>query len=198
MADRRQPTPSAAAESATPDGETIQRQIEGLGETLRSRTAASISRMRSQVDSVRRELNAHEPGRRIQTWMQSLDYLGEKLNAIVTVRLAERRAIVRETERSLAAIQPEREIRSGREGLERLVRRIDELAGRSVEERRRRLERAGGLLHSLSPDATVKRGFSITLDKEGNPLTSVASVKSGDHLRTRLSDGEVTSIVEKA
>jgi exodeoxyribonuclease VII large subunit len=51
-------------------------------------------------------------------------------------------------------------------------------------------------MQSLSPDAVLKRGFSITIDDAGRPVTSAARVHSGDRLRTRLADGEIASRVE--
>jgi exodeoxyribonuclease VII large subunit len=51
-------------------------------------------------------------------------------------------------------------------------------------------------MHSLSPDAVLKRGFSITIDEEGRPVTSAKRIHSGDRLRTRLADGEIVSRVE--
>ena len=45
-----------------------------------------------------------------------------------------------------------------------------------------------------SPDYILKRGYSLTL-RDGKILKSAKAVKSGDHLTTRFSDGEIESEV---
>lgn len=51
-------------------------------------------------------------------------------------------------------------------------------------------------ISDASPDKLLKRGYSITL-KDGKAVTDVASLKAGDQLVTRLSKGEVRSVVEQ-
>jgi hypothetical protein len=41
----------------------------------------------------------------------------------------------------------------------------------------------------------LKRGYSVTLSASGQPVRSVADVRAGDQVRTRVSDGEFTSTV---
>jgi exodeoxyribonuclease VII large subunit len=60
---------------------------------------------------------------------------------------------------------------------------------------RRRFERAEKILAVLGPDATLRRGYSVTMDATGNLLRSVTQVKHGAHLRTRLANGELESQV---
>ncbi|KAA3804512.1 exodeoxyribonuclease VII large subunit, partial [Bacteroides ovatus] len=45
-------------------------------------------------------------------------------------------------------------------------------------------------------DKLLSRGYSITI-KDGKAVTDASSLKPGDHLITRLSKGEVRSVVEK-
>ena len=49
-------------------------------------------------------------------------------------------------------------------------------------------------LDLLSPYSVLKRGYSLTTDASGAVVKSAASVRSGDILRTRLSEGEVESV----
>lgn len=62
---------------------------------------------------------------------------------------------------------------------------------RRQREDRRRLGSASGMLGVLSPLATLKRGFTMTLDAEGRLVRHRADVASGDTLVTRFADGEV-------
>jgi exodeoxyribonuclease VII large subunit len=54
-----------------------------------------------------------------------------------------------------------------------------------------------GQLEALSPHAVLKRGYSITtLKRSGAVVRSAGDVKTGDKLITRLSDGQVESVVD--
>ena len=60
---------------------------------------------------------------------------------------------------------------------------------------RHRLELLQQRIMDASPDKLLKRGYSITL-KDGKAVTDASSLKTGDELVTRLSKGEVYSVVE--
>jgi exodeoxyribonuclease VII large subunit len=47
----------------------------------------------------------------------------------------------------------------------------------------------------LGPDATLRRGYSMTLDATGNLVRSVTQVKQGDRIHTRVTDGTIESNV---
>lgn len=196
VADRREPTPSAAAENATPDGATIRRHLEILSAALDTRTSESVARRMKSADALKRELEAREPERRIRNWSQSLDYLGERLDGIVETRLRHASSDFRMAARIFSAIQPERDIRLAQEELNFARDGLEKVFDRSVADRVQSLRSLGELLHSLSPEAVLHRGYSMTLDSAGNLVSSAKKVKSGDRLRTRFSDGEVSSIAE--
>ena len=93
-------------------------------------------------------------------------------------------------------IQPDQKLIRAREEVSRAFEAMEISVDRALSDRGKSIRNLSLLLHSLSPDATVKRGFSLTMDAAGMPVTSVASLKKGDRLKTRLSDGEVESVVE--
>ena len=45
----------------------------------------------------------------------------------------------------------------------------------------------------LGPDATLRRGYSITLDERGTIVRTIAAVRPKMKIRTRVSDGEFGS-----
>jgi exodeoxyribonuclease VII large subunit len=60
---------------------------------------------------------------------------------------------------------------------------------------RRRFERAEKILAVLGPDATLRRGYTMTMDATGNLVRSVTQVKRGDRIHTRITDGTFDSNV---
>ncbi len=81
-------------------------------------------------------------------------------------------------------------------------RRLDELDARARRAMRSQVQIEGGRLatlaaklSALSPLDVLTRGYSVTINDQGKAITAAADVKSGDTIRTRLSDGEIESTV---
>ena len=196
VADRREPTPSAAAENAVPDGESLMRHLNLLQASLSGRVEGRIDNLSRQAVALQRELQAREPGRRIQSWAQSLDYLAERLESAADLRLQAEGSRLEAQGRLLETIQPEKEIDRCTERLALSLKQLDTLLDRRLEEAGSELEHFHELMRSLSPDAVLSRGFSMTLEEEGNLVTEAASVSKGDRLKTRFPDGDVSSVAE--
>lgn len=60
-----------------------------------------------------------------------------------------------------------------------------------------KLAGAAGVIESLSPLQTLTRGYSVTINQQGNVLKSIQNVSPGDRITTILESGKLTSIVEK-
>lgn len=196
VADRREPTPSAAAENAAPDGATLLRHLGRLRDALDVRTEGALALHQRHVLSLRREIEAREPGRKIRSWMQTLDFLEERMEYLVSGRIQQARASVDAARRSLAAIQPERVVARHAGEVAFLAEALDRTAKRRLADLATRLRVAGDLMQSLSPDGVLKRGYSFTTDSEGRLITSASQVRPGELVRTRLAEGEIASRVE--
>ncbi len=196
VADRREPTPSAAAENAVPDGATLIRHLGRLREALNARSEHALALCDRHVLSLRREIEAREPGRRIRSWMQTVDFLEERMDFLVAGRLQQSRAELDGIRRALAAIQPERVLARYSEEAAALGEALDRTASRQAEEAARHLRAIGDLMQTLSPEAVLKRGYSLTSDGAGRLVTSASQVRPGDLLLTRLGEGEIASRVE--
>lgn len=196
VADRREPTPSAAAENATPDRAALLRQIESLREGVEHRLEIALESRRREVNALRREVNAHDPRRRLQSWSQSLDYLRERLETCLLSEVSERRHLFQHAERALQSISPERVLEERRERLMRFREKILQLGETRLQRDRQKSRALGELLRSLSPELTIRRGYSLTLDAKGNLVTAASQVARGDRIRTRLAEGEVESVID--
>jgi exonuclease VII large subunit len=50
-----------------------------------------------------------------------------------------------------------------------------------------------GILRVLGPDATLRRGYSITMNEHGKIIRTIAAIQSKMKIRTRVSDAEFGS-----
>lgn len=66
----------------------------------------------------------------------------------------------------------------------------------TLESKKLMLGAAVGRLESVNPMSVIRRGYSMTLDENGNIVSSVSYVKSGDGISVRVRDGSIFARVE--
>ncbi len=209
-ADRRAPTPTAAAEMAVPVRADL---LERTG-TLEHRLGASFRRLiaerRVRVDGLGRGLPAARD--RLTTASQRLDDWSERLGRGVRGRLhGERRAVGRLRPlrpRQLLALKRQQfghaagrlsadrlaeRIGHAREAAYLLSRRLDRAMQAVFHQRTTRIETAARLLEGYSYRGVLARGFAVVRDKRERPVTSVAAVKPGAALSLEFRDGRAAA-----
>ncbi|TMP91533.1 MAG: exodeoxyribonuclease VII large subunit [Verrucomicrobia bacterium] len=172
VADLRAPTPSAAAELIVPDIIDLHRRIDGCVRGL-----------------ARQLLN------RVRDAQQRLDHGREILQRCLAHKIdAYKRGLIHIT-RALQARSPARELMMRRNRLVDLHRRLIASPERLLENARHRFRRIGGILRVLGPEATLRRGYSITMNERGKIIRTIAVVRPKMKIRTRVNDGEFGSEV---
>ena len=170
VADLRAPTPSAAAELIVPDIVDLQRQIEDCTRLL-----------------ARQLLN------RVRDAQQRLDHERETLQRCLAHNIgAMKRAIVHAL-RVLQARSPVHELMMRRNRFADFHRRLAACPGRLLDNAKHRFQRVEGILRVLGPEATLRRGYSITMNERGKIIRTIAAVRPKMKIRTRVSDGEFGS-----
>ena len=59
------------------------------------------------------------------------------------------------------------------------------------------LEHKKATLEALNPDNVINRGFSLTVDESGKPVSSVKDINKGQKIKTILKDGSLISEVQQ-
>lgn len=173
VADLRCATPSHAAQATLPERETLDEQV------MQLRRRLLITMQRNLQDQTRRvEAAARHP---LFRRPEQLVIERRRLLANLTQRLF----------RQVAQIPPRE-----RQRLERLEAALPTTMRRRLTAARELLDSSERELDALSPQRVLDRGFSYTLDPDGNLLRQPNQVKPGDLLTTRLSDGQVQSRVD--
>jgi exodeoxyribonuclease VII large subunit len=188
-ADRRAPTPTAAAEIAVPVRAELMISLADLG-------ARKLACWRRNIDRHRREL------RLLTRALPALDELlaipRQRLDACVgrLPRALRANAQIHHTHLTRAASRLSPRLLSHR--IERCKEQTASLNGRArralriiLDRRVQRLRSAGQLLAAYSYRGVLARGFALVRDEEGHPLRSSAAVNAGMRLDIEFSDGRV-------
>ena len=170
VADLRAPTPSAAAELIVPDVTDLRRHIDNCGRAL-----------------------GRELFNRLRDAQQRLDHARETLRRCLSHKIDGYKRGLAHITAALQARNPARELMMRRNRFIDLHRRLIACPGRLLESARHRFQRIEGILRVLGPDATLRRGYSITMNERGKIIRTIAAVRPKMKIRTRVSDGEVGS-----
>ena len=193
VADLRAPTPSAAAELVVPDMLDLRRRLQELAGCLHKCLRNFLDHERTRLRFLSERTLARELIKRMHDARQQLDLGYDSLGRHVTFKIEHYRRALLHLARALQDRSPARELQLRRGRFTDMARRLTGLPPQVFEKRRERFVRLEAMLRVLGPDATLRRGYSITLDANGNLIRSATSVRAKMKIRTRLSDGEFES-----
>ncbi len=189
-ADRRAPTPSAAAELVTPDVRHLITRIAASRQRLVQRMAALIRNQRENLDWLSKRLLL--PRRRLLDLIQRVDELSLRMNRSARGVPVSRRAALAALTARLGARHPASQIELNRARHADLRRRLSHFTRRRLSDARARVSETTRALKSISPLGTLERGYSILTRAEDGALVRVAeNVKRGERIHARLAKGEL-------
>jgi exodeoxyribonuclease VII large subunit len=195
VADLRAPTPSAAAELIVADSAELGRRVNELGNCLQKYLLNFLGQSQTRLRFLSERTLARELMQRMRDAQQQLDLNAESLRRRLKQFVVDARAALSTRAQSLKSHDPKRELTQRRTSLTDLHRRFAAQPPRFLEDARQRFRRVEGVLRVLGPEATLRRGYSITMDAESNVIRSVTAVRPKSTIRTRVADGEFGSEV---
>jgi exodeoxyribonuclease VII large subunit len=194
VADLRAPTPSAAAELLSMDQREIQVQVRQLQQQLTRSFHTTLQRRAHQLAVFSQRLKSRHPEVMLQQQGQRVDQLTQKMTSLINQQLARGQTASQRLESRLARQHPAIQLDKIKTQQVYLDQRMKKAMQQRLETHKQKLATLAHLLQSVSPLATMARGYSATL-KADQAITSITAVKEQDEIISRVSDGEIVSVV---
>lgn len=196
VADRRAPTPTAAAEIAVPVHAELEVRVADLARRKLAARRRYYDRLRDRLAGLSRGLP--RPRDVLNLARQRLDEMSERLPRALMATARDRRGALSRLEGSLRSERLVQLIRFRRREAGDAARRLQPAAKRVLTEARRRFEADARLLETMSYRSVLKRGYAVLRDEGGSPVTRVAALKAGAAVEAEMRDGRARLVVAGA
>lgn len=170
-ADLRAPTPTAAAELATPRRDEALDRLQTLARALQRAVQRRLDQQAQRLD--RLALQIGRPARLLSQQVARLQALDQR----------RRRAL-------------ERALQDQRLGLQALQRRLPQAVHERLREAGERQARLALRLQAADPHQVLARGYAWLADDAGRPVTRAAGLLPGARLRAQWADGRAEVAVQ--
>jgi exodeoxyribonuclease VII large subunit len=197
VADLRAPTPSAAAELATPDQVVLRESFSRAQRQLLRRAREILQRDAQRLDHLAHRLQQRHPSVQLSEQARRLQAGALGLSRGMRQILRDRRLRAEQLDRRLAAQRPQRRFAQYGERIGTARRLLDRLLRDDLRRRRQELHDLARTLHAVSPLAVMGRGYAVlTAPASGRVVASVLETAVGETLLAQLADGQLDCRVE--
>jgi len=197
VADLRAPTPSAAAELATPDQLVLKGAFESARRQLERRIRDRLQRDAQRLDHASHRLQQQHPETRLTEQSRRLESLDGQLRRCMSRVLAERSTRLENLSGRLNTHRPDRKLAELSARVNQALRSLESLMRTNIGFKREKLAELARTLNAVSPLETIGRGYAIVTAREsGEVVTRISQLEAGERLTTRLKDGTFDSTVD--
>ena len=197
VADFRAATPTAAAETVTPDQETWMQTLDWYASRLHQLMKEKIIRQTERLSWLRTRLSQQHPTATLQHMAQSLTDLNQRMMLSVNHQLQTAGNQTQQLRLRLLASSPLVRIREYSNRIERMFQQLQYRMQTILAQQKTSFEHLVTTLNAISPLQTLSRGYSITSSSDGHTITNADTVSKSDSIITRLHSGQLVSKVEK-
>ncbi len=194
VSDIRAPTPSAAAEILSQDQSQIGEKLIQLSRRLSLRMKNITSQKRDKLFFSIKQLR--HPRKKVEQWQQRLDQLEIRLmRSFDVVKKESTTRLFSLSQRHIQA-SPKVHIKHRLQRLATLESQLKNGTTNHLSLTKKRFQYAVSKLDIVSPMATITRGYSIASNVDGKIIRSVNDVRTDEEMTTRVSDGNITTVVK--
>jgi exodeoxyribonuclease VII large subunit len=193
VADLRAPTPTAAAELATPDRDSMLAEVDYLAARLSELQNRRVFNAQQSLDRYTQRLQS--PLRQWQIKSKSLDQSAARLIQAARSQSQQLRLRVQGFESRLRVTDVRRQWLRQSTRLDVSRTALQSAIKKSLVARQQDVASAAQALDLLGPTAVLARGYAIVKDAEGTVLRTKHQTRTGMQLQVVLKDGEINTVV---
>jgi exodeoxyribonuclease VII large subunit len=196
VADRRAPTPSAAAEIAVPRAADLAARVERCATCLGDALRRHCARERRRLASVARRVR--DPRLRIVDLRERAAGLADRIARAMRRRLQITHAALDGTVQRLELQHPATRVATLTRAVALGRRRLELAADHRLRDSRARVARAAGSLQDLSPLAVLQRGYSLTRRwPDAAIVRDAATLAPGDEIEITFAAGRARARIAR-
>ncbi len=197
VADIRAATPTAAAETVTPDQTSWLQSMAWYQQRLQQLMAEKIQRRNETLGWQNKRLSQQHPIAVVQRLSQRLDDIEQRLSYAWRYSLQQQQNRYQQLRARLLAASPELLVSNYQHCLQILGQNLHHQIQQILERQTARLQNNARTLNAISPLNTLERGYSITSNNKGAAISHSDEVAVGDEIQTRLHKGQIISQIKK-
>ena len=161
--------------------------ISAVGHEIDFTIADFVADLRAPTPSAAAELVVPDRG---ELQMRLLDWV-RRLRDGQRTRLEDAQMRLRMAVSSYAFRRPLRALQDAFQSLDQLLAETVRAQRQRLLTTQQRIDRLLGQLEAMNPLAVLRRGYSLTEDAQGRPITSSRQVQIGERIRVRLYEGRL-------
>ncbi len=185
VADVRAPTPTAAAQMASPNCTDLRQELGHRGQRLARVAERALERCMQQLDGLARRLI--HPGERIASQLNELGHVARRLKSSWARQTGECQWQLRQFEQQLLALRPD--VGSFAFRQHTLAQRLRRAAVQRLTTLEGRVGSLASQLAQLDPRAVLARGYSMVETAAGEIVHDSAQVALEDELKITFAQG---------
>ena len=187
VADYRAPTPTAAAEIASPDLEQLKQRFDYLQDRVRGNTEKFIRSHQQTLDYQSARLRG--PVQKLNRYHSEFKTLYRQACFLTETRIIRKRSLFQHKEASMRAGSKVRKMWRLRESLETLRHNATNHVRLRISALTKEATHLQDNIQLMSPRHTLNRGYAIAQNDNDKVITSPEQVKPGETLRVSVSRG---------
>jgi exodeoxyribonuclease VII large subunit len=187
VADRRAPTPTAAAEMALPVKEDLRYTVQNHFHRIDQHIRGYMRHYKAELRTLEARLG--DPQRALNAIQQRLDLAGSYAQRAMMQLLHRYRQILQRV--PIQLYNPQNRLQQQQQSLNHVTQRLQRVTQIMVQQKTQQLQHRGALLDSYSFHKTLERGFALVRGADGQAITQAAQAQKQPQLDIQFADGVV-------